>query len=199
MNFADFKKWLEEKGIDVSKMDDATLQSIYDKIGNEYHQSKRDELKVELTTQIKADLEKEKEKNPTTPEPKPEESEVIKALKAEIQTLTEALGEMKRNSDDAKNAAIERAKQDRETKVAKLKQQGIDEGRITEATWLEKWKEIAEKDPDQFEKVLPGLAVDPTFKKEENSDSNTNTSDYKGPLDGADSNMVNAMSQMDKK
>lgn len=194
MTFEDYKKHLESLGIKIEKKNEASIKEAFEKIGNE----KFEEKKAELETEIKRLEALKKDANVKT-EPDAEDKETILALKAELESLKDLLSEMKKDRDAALEAQKEKLQKEAEKKIAKLKEQGIKEGKLTEASWEEKWKAIAEKDIDQFEVILSGLAVDPHAKKtgDNNKDGDEGgTTPYRGPLSGANPVMLEAMDKM---
>ena len=193
MTFEDYKKQLESLGIKIDKKNEASIKEAFEKIGNE----KFEEKKAELEAEIKRLEALKKDAGPKT-EPNAEDQETILALKAELESVKDLLSEMKKDRDAALEAQKEKMKKEADKKIAKLKEQGIKEGKLTEASWEEKWKGIAEKDVEQFEVILSGLAVDPHAKKtgDKTGDNDDDKTPYRGPLSGADPTMLEAMDNM---
>jgi hypothetical protein len=191
LTWEEYKKLLKEKGIELKPENEADIKSAFEKIGASAFEAKKAELEAELKKKLEAAAK-------PSATPSTEDNDTILALKAEVKSLTDLLGEMKKDRDASLEAQKEKLAKDREKKIEEFKKKGLSEGKITEANWTEKWKAIAEKDPDQFETILSGLAVDPTFKKDSKPGEKPNIqSSYRGPLSGADPAMLEAMTKMD--
>jgi|GEM_PF-6145524 len=176
------------------------ILELFKKIGLKIEQEQEAQLKTEFE---KIETSKTEDKSKPLEKPTGELAEAmvtIQALTKEVTDLKDLVGEMKKDRDASVAAQKEKMEADTKKKIDDLKTKGIKEGRITEATWEAKWKAIAEKNPDQFDAILSDLAVDPKLKtdnKSGDSGGSSNPPAYKGPLLGADSKMVEAMTKMD--
>ena len=178
------------------------LIELFKKIGLKLEKDQEDQLKTEIQK-----IETVKPDEPAKPPAeKPTggqggDDTTIQALTKEVADLKSLIGAMKQDRDNTIAAQKEKMEADRKKKVEELKTKGIKEGRITESNWESKWKAIAEKDPDQFDTILSDLAVDPKLVKNDKNNSSGGEQNqepkYVGPLLGADSKMVDAMSKMD--
>ncbi len=197
LTFDEFKQKLKDLGIELKDNVDK-LKEVFTSLTSGKQNRNDDNL-----AQLKALLEDLKPKpnndDANASNSNDDKDKTVLALQAEIKALTQLLAEMKKQNDAQAEAQKEKLEKEREKKIADLKKKGIDEGKLTEAKWEEKWKAIAEKDPQQFETILEGLAVDPTFKKsdDKNNSGGDSGSTYKGPLSGASPTILDAMNKMD--
>lgn len=131
-----------------------------------------------------------------------EKDKTILALQKQLTDVTNLIGEMKKDRDLSVAAQKEKLEQAKVAKIAELKKKGLEAGKITEANWEAKYKNLAEKDVDAFESVLDDLAVDPHFKpntKPDDKKGATNTGSIPGPFDSADSTILKAINEMNNK
>ncbi len=176
------------------------IKALLENLGIEVPKEKEDKVKDEINKIVPVTGPGQEKKNATQEGSEMSEAlKTIKAQQAQIQELSDLIKDMKKDRDESVAAQKEKLEADRQKKIENLKKKGIEEGRITEAKWNEKWKAIAEKDPEQFESILSDLSVDKSLVK--NSDGGkTNESQktaYKGPLSGANPTMLEAMNKMD--
>ncbi|MBU1096848.1 MAG: hypothetical protein KKB34_10240 [Bacteroidetes bacterium] len=187
---AKFLELLKSLGIEVGDKEKDLNVKLTDTIKDALKELSTDEtLKAELT-KMQAQLDELKK----TPDDK---SGAIAQLKGLVEGMSATITELKKDRDNQQKAVDDKLKADKEKKVADLKKKGIDEGKITEAKWTEKWKAEAEADPDKFEKILEDLAVDPHFKKTaDGEEKNQGANGYVGPLMGADRDILKSMQEM---
>ena len=194
-----FLEWLKSIGVDLTGKEDQLKAALA-----ELQKSSSDEV-----TALKAEIETLKKNIPNppnpNPNPKPTDNAEILALKNEITELKALLTEQQKTQKEQADAAKTKLEADRQKKIADLKAKGIAEGRITEASWTEKFKAMAEKDVDTFEALLPSLAIDPHFKpgktktgNGKETDNNNGGTDLKskGPISGADKTILQKVTEM---
>lgn len=190
-----FLELLKKLGFDLTGKEDQLKQAL-----DELQKSATDEI-----TTLKTEVETLKKNQNPNPNPKPEDNAEILALKNEISELKALLTEQQKTQKEQADAAKTKLEADRQKKIADLKAKGIAEGRITEASWTEKFKAMAEKDVDTFEALLPSLAVDPHFKpgktktgNGKETDNNNGGTDLKtkSPISGADKTILNKVNEM---
>ncbi len=152
----------------------------------------------EIRREVEAELKKKNNPEDKTKTGGDDKDETIAALQNQIDDMSSILKEMKEDRDAGLKATKKKLQEDKDKKVAELKKKGIGEGRITEATWKEKFQKLAEENPDAFEALLPSLAVDPHFKpgKSQSTGEGNEQDSYRGPLNGADKDIVKAIEEM---
>ena len=191
-----FLELLKKLGFDLTGKEDQLKTAL-----EELQKSSSDEV-----TALKAEIEtlKKTASSKAADTPPAENAEML-ALKNEISELKALLNEQQKTQKEQADAAKTKLEADRQKKIADLKAKGIAEGRITEASWTEKFKAMAEKDVDTFEALLPSLAVDPHFKpgktktgNGKETDNNNGGTDLKskGPISGADKTILQKVTEM---
>jgi predicted nucleic acid-binding Zn-ribbon protein len=187
---AKFLELLKSLGIEVGDKEKDLNAKLTDAI--------KDALKDQSTDEtLKAELAKMQTQLDELKKLPDDKTGAIAQLNDLVKGMSATITELKKDRDNQQKAVEDKLKADREKKVAELKKKGIDEGKITEAKWNEKWKAEAEADPDKFEKILEDLAVDPHFKKSAEQGAETpGNNGYVGPLMGADRDILKSMQEM---